>query len=68
MPPLFRDPVVVSYVDQDDNELAVSTDVGVLPRVGENIRIGKQPYLVERVGYDMPGSTIERVWIVCRPI
>jgi hypothetical protein len=68
VPPLFRDPVLVTYIDQDDNELAVSTDVGLLPRVGENIRIGKQPYLVERVGYDMPQTAIERVWVVCRPI
>jgi hypothetical protein len=67
VPSLFRDPVVVTYVDPDDNELAVSTDTDLLPRVGENIRIGKRPYVVERVGYDMPKAAIEGVWIVCRP-
>jgi hypothetical protein len=67
VPSLFRDPVVVTYVDPDDNELAVSTDTALLPRVGENVRIGKQPYIVERIGYDMPKTVIERVWIVCRP-
>jgi hypothetical protein len=68
MPPsLFRDPIVVTYVDADDNELAVSTDTVPLPRVGENIRIRKQPYIVERIGYDMPRTTIQRVWVVCRP-
>jgi hypothetical protein len=66
-PSLFRDPVVVTYVDADDNELAVSTDTELLPRVGENIRIRNQPYVVERIGYDMPRTTIERVWVVCRP-
>ena len=66
-PSPFREPLVVIYVDADDNELAVSTYTDVLPRVGENIRIGTQPYRVERIGYDMPKTTIKRVWVVCRP-
>jgi hypothetical protein len=66
-PSLFRDPVVVMYVDADNNELAVSAHSDLLPRVGENIRLGKVPYVVERIGYDMPKDTIERVWVVCRP-
>lgn len=66
MPSLFRDPVLVTYVDADDNELTTTSDTDLLPRVGENIRIGKVPYVVERIGYDMPRNTIERVWIVCR--
>jgi hypothetical protein len=67
VPSLFRDPVVVTYVDPDDNELASTTYADLLPRVGENIRIGRTPYVVERIGYDMPDKSIERVWIVCRP-
>lgn len=68
MPSLFRDPVLVTYVDADDTELASTTHTEVLPRVGENIRLGKVPYVVERIGYDMPKNSIERVWIVCRRV
>ena len=67
MPSLFRDPVIVTYVDADNTELASSTVTDLLPRVGENIRLGRVPYLVERIGYDMPKDAIERVWVVCRP-
>ena len=67
MPSLFRDPVVVTYVDESDAELAVTTYGDLLPRVGENIRIGRMPYVVVRVGYDLPEQTITRVWVVCRP-
>lgn len=67
MPSLFRDPVLVTYVDLDERELVTTADADLLPRVGENIRIGKVPYVVERIGYDMPKNSIERVWIVCRP-
>jgi hypothetical protein len=66
VPSLFREPVLVTYIDTDDRELATSTDADLLPRVGENIRLGQVPYVVERVGYDMPDHAIERVWIKCR--
>jgi hypothetical protein len=67
VPSLFRDPVVVTYVDEADTELAVTTYAELLPRVGENIRIAKTPYVVVRIGYDLPEQTITRVWVVCRP-
>jgi hypothetical protein len=67
VPSLFRDPVLVTYVDAEENELATTTETDLLPRVGENIRLGKHPYVVDRIGYDMPKNSIERVWIVCRP-
>jgi len=64
---LFRDPVAVTYIDADSNEIATSWESSVLPRTGENVRIAGSPYLVQRVGYDMPTDKIERVWIVLRP-
>lgn len=64
---LFSKPVIITYVDPDNVHLAESTDTRLLPRVGENVRLGRKPYLVERVGYDIPADTVERVWIVCRP-
>ena len=67
MPSLFRDPVVVTYVDEADTELAVTSHADLLPRVGENVRIGRTPYVVVRIGYDLPEQTITRVWVVCRP-
>jgi len=67
MPSLFRDPVVVTYVDEADAELVVTTYADVLPRVGENVRIKNIPYVVMRVGYDLPEQTITRIWVVCRP-
>jgi tagatose-1,6-bisphosphate aldolase len=66
VPALFRDPIVVTYVDADNTEIAVTTYADVLPRVGENIRIRAVPYVVERIGYDMPEQTISHIWIVCR--
>jgi len=63
---LFRDPVPVTYVDPDNNEIATSWDRSVIPRAGENVRIAGVPYVVERVGYDLPSDKIERVWIVLR--
>lgn len=68
MASLFRDPVLVTFVDPDNNELASTTDTELLPRVGENVRIGTVPYVVERVGYDLPKGTVERVWIVLRRV
>jgi hypothetical protein len=64
---LFREQVTVTYVDADNNGIATSSEVSPLPRVGENVRIAGVPYLVERVGYDMPTDRIDRVWIVLRP-
>ena len=67
MSSLFRDPVAVTYIDADNNEIATSWDRSFLPRAGENVRIAGVPYLVERVGYDLPRDKIERVWIVLQP-
>lgn len=67
MPSLFRDPVVVTYVDESEAELAVTTYADLLPRVGENVRIRRTPYVVVRIGYDLPEQTITRIWVVCRP-
>jgi hypothetical protein len=64
---LFRDPVPVTFVDPDNNEIATTWDHSFLPRAGENVRIAGTPYVVERVGYDLPKDKIERVWIVLRP-
>jgi hypothetical protein len=64
---LFSNPVIITYVDPDNVQLAQSTDNRLLPRVGENVRLGRTPYVVERIGYDVPTDAVERVWIVCRP-
>jgi hypothetical protein len=64
---LFSNPVTITYIGPDDVPLAESTDNRLLPRVGENVRLGRTPYVVERIGYDIPAGTIERVWIACRP-
>jgi hypothetical protein len=63
---LFSNPVIITYVDPDNVQLAQSTDNRLLPRAGENVRLGRTPYVVERIGYDIPAGTVERVWIVCR--
>ena len=67
MASIFRNPALVTYVDADNNELAVTEHDGLLPRVGENVRLHKVPYVVERIGYDIPDRVITHVWIVCRP-
>ena len=67
MSSLFRDPVQLTFVDPDNNVIATSWERSFLPRTGENVRIAGVPYLVERVGYDLPTDKIERVWIVLRP-
>jgi hypothetical protein len=64
---LFSNPVTITYVDPDNVQLAQSTDNRLLPRIGENVRLGRTPYVVERIGYDIPTDAVERVWIVCRP-
>lgn len=67
MPSIWRDPVVVTFVDADNRELLRTTNPQYLPREGENVRLRGTPYVVERVGYDLPDSTVDRIWIVCRP-
>jgi hypothetical protein len=64
---LFRDPLPVTFVDPDNNVIATCWERSFLPRSGENVRIAGVPYLVERVGYDLPRDKIEQVWIVLRP-
>ncbi|HVW81234.1 MAG TPA: hypothetical protein VHB69_09885 [Mycobacteriales bacterium] len=64
---LFREQVAVTYIDPDNNEIATCWETSPLPRAGENVRIAGVPYLVERVGYDLPVDRIERIWIVLRP-
>ena len=67
MASIWRDPVVLTFVDEDNRELAQLTNPAVVPRVGENVRLHRIPYLVERVGYDVRDRAIERIWVVCRP-
>jgi hypothetical protein len=68
VPSLFRDPILVTYIDESDAEIAAVPYTELLPRVGENIRIRKTPYVVVRVGYDLPEQAITHVWVVCRPV
>ncbi|HEX3707345.1 MAG TPA: hypothetical protein VHV76_12010 [Mycobacteriales bacterium] len=67
MASVFREQVAVTYIDPDNNEIATSWESSPLPRTGENVRIAGVPYVVERVGYDLPDDKIERIWIVLRP-
>jgi hypothetical protein len=64
---IFRNPTSMTFVDADNHELLHITDVAIVPRVGENVRLGRVPYIVERIGYDIPDKSIERIWVVCRP-
>ncbi len=68
MPGLFRTPPTLVFTDEDNHELAVVTDAGVVPARGDNVRLRGRPYLVERVGYDIPDKEIERIFVVCRPV
>ena len=68
MPSIFRDPVPMIFIDEDNNELRRVASTEIVPRVGENVRIGKIPHVVERIGYDVPAAEIESVWIVLRPV
>jgi hypothetical protein len=68
VPSIFRDPVLVHYVDEAEAELTVTASADLLPRVGENIRIAKTPYVVVRIGYDLPEHAITAVWVVCRRV
>jgi hypothetical protein len=63
----LRDPVLLSFVDEDNRELARLSNPAFVPRVGENVRLSRVPYVVLRVGYDVPDNLIERIWVVCRP-
>ena len=62
----FRDPVAMIFIDADNRELARLTDTTIVPRVGENVRLAKIPYLIERIGYDVHDGSITQIWIVCR--
>jgi hypothetical protein len=64
---IFRTPAVLTFIDADNRELGQIADAEFVPRVGENVRLGRVPYVVERVGYDVPDKTVERIWVVCRP-
>ncbi|MBE7190185.1 hypothetical protein [Jatrophihabitans endophyticus] len=64
---IFRDPVRLTFVDEDNRELASIERPEFVPRVGENVRLAGRPHLVERVGYDFPDGPLERIWVVCRP-
>lgn len=59
--------MVLTFVDPDDRELARLTNPAFVPRVGENVRLRGVPYLVVRVGYDVPDATVDAIWVVCRP-
>jgi hypothetical protein len=67
VPSIFRDPLRMTFVDADNRELGFVADANIIPRVGENVRLGNVPYVVERVGYDIPAQAVERIWVVCRP-
>ncbi len=62
-----REPVRLIFIDADNHEIAVVNRPDFVPRVGENVRIARIPWVVERVGYDVPDGAFEAVWVVCRP-
>jgi hypothetical protein len=64
---IWRDPVILTFVDEDNRELGELSSPAAVPRVGENVRLAGTPYLVERVGYDIRSKAVERIWVVCRP-
>lgn len=61
---IFRDPVLLSFVDLDNHDIASVQRPEFVPRVGENVRLAGVPYLVERVGYDYPTDGLERIVVV----
>jgi hypothetical protein len=67
VPSIFRDPVRMTFIDGDNRELGYIADASIVPRAGDNVRLANVPYVVERVGYDIPAHLIERIWVVCRP-
>ena len=64
---LFRTLPTLVFTDEDNRELAVVSDATVVPTRGDNVRLRGRPYLVDRVGYDIPDKEIERIFVVCRP-
>ena len=68
MASLFRDPVLVIFVDDDNRELARLDNPLYLPRAGENVRLAGTPHVVERVGFDIPDGAVDRIWVVCRRV
>ncbi len=56
----------MTFIDEDSDELAHLSDTTFVPRVGENVRLAQVPYTVERIGYDIPEKSVERIWVVCR--
>jgi hypothetical protein len=68
VPLIWRNALNMTFIDLDNNELAHVSDTDFIPRVGENVRLADVPYVVERVGYDVPDKTVDRVWVVCRPV
>lgn len=63
----FRDPVVLVFVDEGERELARVTTPAFVPRVGENVRLGRVPHVVVRVGYDIPDNAITSIVVMCAP-
>jgi tagatose-1,6-bisphosphate aldolase len=56
----------MTFIDADNRQLAEVTNPDYVPRMGENVRLADIPYVVDRVGYDIPRNSIERIWVVCR--
>jgi hypothetical protein len=68
VPLIWRNALQMTFIDLDSNELARVSDTDFVPRVGENVRLADVPYVVERIGYDVPLDSVDRVWVVCRPV
>jgi hypothetical protein len=64
---IFRNSTVMTFIDEDNRELGQVADAEFVPRVGENVRLANVPYLVERIGYDIPTKSVDKIWVVCRP-
>ena len=64
---LFKTLPTLVFTDEDNRELAVVADATVVPARGDNLRLHGRPYLVDRVGYDIPDKEIERIFVVCTP-
>jgi hypothetical protein len=63
----FRDPVVLTFIDEDNRPLGRLTNPPYVPRAGENVRLADVPFVVARVGYDVPAGELTGIWVVCRP-
>jgi hypothetical protein len=63
----WRDPVVLTFVDEDNRPLGRLTNPPHVPRVGENVRLTEVPHVVARVGYDVAAGELTGIWVVCRP-